>query len=227
MNLLVSDYDGTFKSNLKNLEINITKVNEFMEKGNKFAIATGREYESIKRETNYYNIKYDYLICNNGSIIFDNNDNVTYSNPLSDEDLDYIRSSLEKETRFYNIKLYNFYSETVNPKNILEVLAIFETSMSAKNFKKYLESVKNNIHCYRFDKYIFIGNYSTKATAINEIASIENIKLKKIYTVGNDVNDIEMIEEFNGYKMLNSDKKLLFKKFPIVSEVHKLIDKIK
>ena len=38
MKLLATDYDGTFKSDIKNLYINISAVNKFMESGNKFAI---------------------------------------------------------------------------------------------------------------------------------------------------------------------------------------------
>ena len=47
--MLVSDYDGTFKSNIKNLKINIEAVNRFRENGNLFAISTARSFNSIKK----------------------------------------------------------------------------------------------------------------------------------------------------------------------------------
>ena len=42
MKLLVSDYDGTLKSDVKNLKININAIKKFMDEGNTFCIATGR-----------------------------------------------------------------------------------------------------------------------------------------------------------------------------------------
>lgn len=226
MKLLVVDYDGTFKSNIKNLNINIKKINEFMKKGNKFVIATGREYKSLKDEINFYDIKYDYIICNNGLVIFDNMDNIVYINPLIKEELDFIYKFIKKEDKLDIIKLYNAYSSTVIPKDILEVLAVFETIKTAKKVKKELEKFKNELHCYQFEKSIFIGKCSTKATAIKEIEKIEDIKKEDIYTVGNDINDIEMLKEYNGYKMLNSNKQLLFQKIPIVRQVHTLAKKL-
>ena len=40
--LLVSDYDGTFYSDLRNLKINIKAIEKFRKAGNLFAISTGR-----------------------------------------------------------------------------------------------------------------------------------------------------------------------------------------
>lgn len=225
MKLLVADYDGTFKSNIKNLNINIYKVNEFMKKGNKFVIATGREYKSLEKEIKKFNIKYDYLICNNGLIIFDNKGNIVHHSRLLDDDLDFFYRIFNIE-KIHNIKLYDFFSSTTKNKNILEILIRFEDSKSAIKFKEYLESIKNNIHCYYFDKNIFIGNYATKATAIKKIEKIENIKSEDIYTIGNDINDIEMLQEYNGYKMLNSNKRLWFKSIPTVRQVYSLTKKI-
>ena len=54
MKLLVSDYDGTLKSDIKNLMVNIEAINEFRKKGNHFSIATGRDYYSIKKEIDKY-----------------------------------------------------------------------------------------------------------------------------------------------------------------------------
>ena len=73
MKLLVSDYDGTLKSSVKDLMLNIEAINKFREKGNLFVIITGRG-KSIREYIEEYNIPYDYLICENGAIIYDKND---------------------------------------------------------------------------------------------------------------------------------------------------------
>ena len=60
MKLLVSDYDGTFKeeNNNKNIKANIEAIKKFTKNGNIFALATGRNFTSIKSETTRYNIPY-------------------------------------------------------------------------------------------------------------------------------------------------------------------------
>ena len=84
MKLLVSDYDGTFNEDksLSKINDNIDAVKRFMGNGNLFAFATGRSFYSIKGETSRYKIPYDYLICNNGSAIFDRDDNLIFQNTI-------------------------------------------------------------------------------------------------------------------------------------------------
>lgn len=224
MKLLISDYDETLKSNLKNLYINIEAINKFRARGNKFIIATGREFKSIKTEINNYNIKYDYLICNNGLIIFDNKDNIISAYPLTEETMKKIYDSFRYG--ICNTSKYNFYEHTLENENILEIKARFETNEKAQKHKDYLERNIVGIHCDIFDKNLFIGNYSSKGTAIKEIQKIENIEKNNIYTIGDDINDMEMLQEFNGYRMINSSKKLWFKGLPVKTQVHKLIKKI-
>src|SRR5574344_1034320 len=85
MKLLVSDYDGTLKPDIKNLYLNIEAIKRFKEKGNTFMISTGRSFVSIKKEITKYNIPYDFLSCNDGAILFDNNDNILYKNIIEKE----------------------------------------------------------------------------------------------------------------------------------------------
>lgn len=78
MKMVVSDYDGTLFNGKQSLIDNIEAIDSFRKNCNLFVIATERSFPSIKKEINFYNIPYDYLICNNGSVIFDNNNNVLY-----------------------------------------------------------------------------------------------------------------------------------------------------
>lgn len=226
MKLLASDYDGTFKSSIKNLYINIEEVKKFRDNGNKFAIVTGRSYESIKNEINKYNIEYDYLVCNNGLIIFDNEDNIVFSKKLKTDDLMFIYNELLYMNNQEDTKIYNFYTSTMIFENILEVYAKFKTNISAKNFKKFIEYERKNLLCYKDGKKMFISNNITKADALTFIQDKEKIKKDDIYTVGDNKNDLEMLLKFNGYKMLFSYSNMWFKRFSVVKEVHSLIKKI-
>ena len=219
MKLLVSDYDGTLKSNIRNLYLNICAINKFIQNGNKFIIATGREYESIKKEINLYEINYDYLICNNGLIIFDKDDKIINALPLSEANFDFICSSLKQEVSLEYSKYYNFYGLTVNPDNVLEIYAKFYTVESASKFKKNLEISNPLLECFQVNRRLFIGNKATKATAISYLSNIIDIP-------SDDINDKEMLENFNGYKVSKHNKKALSKNIPKVRNVRTLVKKI-
>ena len=67
--VLVVDYDRTLFINNDDVLNNINSINKFRENGNIFIIATGRTYNSLKKEIDKYNIEYDYLILNHGSLL--------------------------------------------------------------------------------------------------------------------------------------------------------------
>lgn len=226
MKLLVSDYDGTFNSNYKNLCLNITAINKFREEGNKFIIATGRCFESIKKETDIYDIGYDYLICNGGLITFDNENNIVNYSLLNNEILIELYKYLSSSCCVEKIKLYNFYSSTINMENILEIYAKFNTVDEALMYKKYIEYMFPEILCYQEKNRLYIGNKKTKADAIWFIMEKESINRKNIYTVGDNKNDLEMLGQYNGYRMLHSNSSLWGKGFPITRQVHTLVKKI-
>ena len=131
MKFLVSDYDGTLKSDIYNLKINISAINEFRKKGNHFAIATGRNYESIKNEINKYNIKYDYLITNDGAITFDRFDNIL--------NVEMIDSLLLKElcNYIYSFKKYKNKLNVFTIPNSNEIIEIATPNFYFFFFKRF------------------------------------------------------------------------------------------
>lgn len=226
MKLLVSDYDGTLKSDLKNLFLNIEAINKFKNSGNKFVIATGRCFKSIKKEIEKYNINYDYLICNDGLIVFDKDNNIINSSIINQNDFNFIYSLLKNDSTIKDINLYDFYSSTNDINNIIEFYVRFKNIKDAKFYKEYLNEIKKDIKCKTYFNTAFIGNKETKADAIEYIQKLEKINLEDIYTVGNDINDLEMLKKYNGYKLISSYPKMWFKNIKTTKEVHSLVKKI-
>lgn len=225
MKLLVSDYDGTFNSDLRNLRINIKTIEKFRKKGNKFVINTGRCYESIKKEIDLYKIKYDYLVCNNGLIVFDCDNNILTSSCLSNNKLNLINSYIDKNNYVKKKSPYDFYSISDKFENVLELCISFKNIKSTKLAHQELSSM-HDILCYRYLNKIFISNNITKSDAVSFIQNLENVSNEDIYTVGDNKNDLEMLQDFNGYKMLYSYPCLWFKKIKTTREVHTLVKKI-
>ena len=73
-----------------------------------------------------------------------------------------------------------------------------------------------------FLKFIFIKKYCNKSTAIKKI---EN-NYSEIISVGDNLNDLEMLRDYNGYKMLYSYPIMYTKNIKTTTNVHSLIKKL-
>ena len=226
MKLLASDYDRTLYTNEKNLMLNMKAIKKFRLYCNKFVLVTGRSFKSIKKEIEYYNIKYDYLACNNGLIVFDDKDNIIDSSLLVQADLNYIYELLNGNKDVKRFEFYGVNDCVYELNNILEVYVKFKNIKILKQYKKYIETGRAGIRCFTIGNKMFISNNRTKADAVEFIRNLDDIDIDDVYTVGDSVNDLEMLERYNGHKMLFSHPKLLLKDIPVTKEVHQLIKKI-
>ena len=226
MKLLSSDYDGTFNTGFStDIRINMDYVKKFMEKGNIFLLNTGRPYESIMEEIKYYDIDYNYLSCSDGLLLLDNKDNIVYRSVLP-ESLYMELNFLNKDFGYHlNSQLYKFeYSN-----RLLEIMIVLERIDN--NYLSRLNSIldRYNISYEKIERYgliyLFVRerNYS-KATSIRRLSILNKINKDNIFSVGDTWNDIPMLEEYNGYSMLNGSSDLL--NYPKVDSVHELIKKI-
>ena len=140
MILLATDYDGTLYTNTVDLHLNIKAIKEFRERDNLFVIATGRSFNSIKKQVNMFDIPYDYLICNDGSVIFDNLDNLISARYISQDELHSLVCSLD-DSGLEGIGFYNIYDKTRSLKNIVELEV---TVSSCTQLKVLRELILNN-----------------------------------------------------------------------------------
>lgn len=197
MNLLVTDFDKTLYDD--NYQNNIKKVNLFASKGNMFVIATGRSLEQLLDIIKDDEIDYSYLICNDGSIIYDRNLKVIKIYPI-------INANLFLDD-FYKLKSMDLKQTTTINNNVISAKGKI---IDFKNIKKEffdLISKYPNIRGYISDTWCQItSNKTNKAYAIKELDKIYNFD--NIYTIGDHDNDIDMISEFTGFRMKNSKENL-------------------
>lgn len=71
MKLLATDYDGTLLFGDTLLQEDLDAIHKWREDGNLFAIVTGRSHESMMKQIAQYGLQLDYLVTNNGGMIFD------------------------------------------------------------------------------------------------------------------------------------------------------------
>ena len=107
MLILSSDYDGTLKTRIHDLYINIREINKYRELGNIFVLNTGRPFESISKEIETFNIPFDYLCCNDGAVIFNEHFDVVKETTLDEKQVKHIKNLMP---RFDGFKIEYYYS---------------------------------------------------------------------------------------------------------------------
>lgn len=197
MKLLSSDYDGTLNVFGYDLGLNLAYIRRFMREGNIFVLNTGREFSRIMPEIEKHDIPYNYLSCTDGNLILNGKNDVIYQTSMHDDISEMV---FELQEKFPNIKL----DPIIYNGSILEYQLV--TDKISEKLLLTLEKIclLHNL-CYKTfhignELYVYIGHKDiTKSTAIERIMEFENIQKCDIFTVGDDLNDFEMIRDFNGY----------------------------
>lgn len=201
---LVSDYDNTLYVNDNQILQNVDKIKEFINNGNIFVIATGRSYIDVSKMIVKYNIQYNYLICNDGGTIFDNNGKLLYKKDIQIDVANKIMEYIIQNNLYDITYIDSGFDYTKNIENCVNAIIIKD--IDTNKSKKILNDITtkfNSVHGYISDNWINITEESV--TKSNGIKFLENkLNLKEIYTIGDNINDIDMILKYNGACMKNS-----------------------
>ena len=230
--ILISDYDGTFYQNDKYIKKNIDKVTEFRQLGNLFVIATGRSYVDLKMKIDKYKIPYDYLILNHGSLVLSKNLDIievfTLNKDEVDSILDYVSNNKDVDD---TILISTLTKDVKDTSNIVKIMLKLYNYDKACEVKSFVDKNYRNIKSYLVgeDNHYLVEIISSKASKslmIEKIVTKEQIENKNIFTVGDGINDIDMIKKYNGYRMKTSCKELLPITNKAVNSVSELLDNI-
>lgn len=217
MKLLVSDFDGTYFTDDINIKKNNQKIKEFRKNGNLFMLSSGRSYNSLKKMCIKYNIEYDYLSCGDGSILYDNNDNIVIKFNLNNDILDKFLS-LKDLVKFDSIHYSypdDYYNEYLDD-NLIGLNLVVQNSFINTNFLNQFNILKNNYQNFDFLDYTHNGItfFCLKNKGINKSSTIKflqkklNLETNDIYTIGDNENDYEMLKLFQGFYIGNVSLKI-------------------
>ncbi|MFA5603417.1 MAG: HAD-IIB family hydrolase [Bacilli bacterium] len=201
MKVLVSDFDETFFTD-EYLE-NIERVNSFVDNGNMFIIATGRNIKQLKKDIDQYYIKFSYLICNDGAMIFDKDLNLLNRIDIDLKTTKIILKELENDPNVNAVYIDNGFEHvkeiTINNNAVLGKYN--DQQIAIDNMNKLMEKY-NEIHGYISFNWINITNSQvSKGNAIKYLVDYLNLNEKDIYPIGDGINDISMVQMYNGYYM--------------------------
>lgn len=95
------------------------------------------------------------------------------------------------------------------------------------NFEKMKIFLDNNLKEsfieYKFPKIKIINKNCDKLNTIDIIKEIENIDDDKIYVIGDDINDIQMIIKYHGFSLVTAKQNVKDVSAKIYNELNELI----
>lgn len=229
--IIVSDYDQTFYINNDDIEINKKNIQNFREADNLFIIATGRSYMDFKKKANAYNLEYDYLIINHGATILDGDDNIIFNVSIDNSIIDNIKEdmNLEKTMSHFCCSLFDSRVE-FEYKDLTKIEARYYNKEDAWERNEYINNKYGeyvNSYFLTSNSIEIISNKTSKSHAITVLLEKLHIAKENVYTIGDGYSDMEMIRDFNGYRMDDSVealKEMTNKSVKSVAELVRIIE---
>ncbi len=217
MKIIASDYDGTINFNGISKE-DREAIAKFREAGNKFGVNTGRDVEMASWILHDMKGELDFLICCTGGTILDGQGNIIFERL---QKIDHERHiEIFNEARKYNLGNFNIsnrytrvyadrYGKIPPQFHLVDEFsqsnAWFMDEASSIAFLSYLEKEHSDyMKGFRNGGAIDIPPLgSSKPTGIAEYARLVG-GADEIYTVGDNLNDIPMLEAFCGFAVSNA-----------------------
>jgi HAD superfamily hydrolase (TIGR01484 family) len=225
MKLLATDFDKTLFSG-KDYKKNIKYINKFVDEGNLFIIVTGRYINSLLKDIEKLNLKYSYLICNDGGIIFDKDLNIIYRKDIPNNIAVDI-ANIYEQSPFLNDWYIDTGTSITKDKNANAngLIGKFNNIEEAQKLLNDIKKRYKEVDGYLSEKWINIAEKRVnKGNGIKELLKIVKIDESNVYTIGDAINDVSMSNyNFNSYSMSNSVIELKSKTIRSYNSVYELV----
>ncbi|MGL5766623.1 MAG: Cof-type HAD-IIB family hydrolase [Sarcina sp.] len=233
---IITDMDGTLLNSKGILtQENKSAINEFVQNGGNFTVATGRMLASVEKFIDELNITMPAIVYNGSKIYNFINKEIVYEEFLEDEKRTIIKK-IAKETTNIGIEIYIDetvyvykpckYTERLSIKNLDVRFNFDEDELFKCKWKKVLllgevkemdilEDTYVNIYIAgkivrSGDRFLeILPDNISKGKAVEILCDIYNLDKNKLYTFGDAMNDIELLNvSKNGYCVANAALRL-------------------
>lgn len=222
MKIIASDYDGTFNRN-GITDFKREAVSNWRKNGNYFGIVSGRGYPSLIECVEAHPFEYDFLICNNGAVIYDGDGNIIFEErcdgaiakplvedlflwgcPMANIDKDIPVRIIKDCDPLSDSEIY--LSDLPEIDYFNQISTYLDTAESATDIVKLIEDKYSHIltplqngTCIDI---VPVG--VNKAQGIYELMKVVGGTYDDVIAVGDNINDTHMIAEFHSYAMENA-----------------------
>ena len=239
--ILFSDFDKTlfFQDDEQKTRNNIESIKKWRSENNQFCITTGRSYKSVTKKFPEIVEVSDYYIVDSGSIILSKNGGVLgifYFDPaIVAEIVDFSKKISEVPVIYY----FTPDSENADYKteNVTKLRLWFEDASLLANVAEQIERLFP-VFAFKLDagmpsdkalagkkgfvEIIPIG--LGKSNAIKFLQREKMIPFEDIVVVGDGFNDYEMIHDFDGFAIDNSELANAYKELKTISSLSSLVE---
>lgn len=249
MKILASDYDGTLRKNGAVDPADLAAIAHFRAAGNLFGIVTGRAYDMIAAELRHYGVDYDFLICNNGSMVFDLQGQpliqIDIEQQLAldlidwlDKEPDVIFGACDGKHFFsqmngnYHVKMKN---ELIGATVLTKEEILKSGTITAFFTRKFTDKLTNEMALrlerdfdHRLGLHPNGGTIDIGPLGITKSSAIQALQKRypdaQITTVGDHLNDMDMVIDFNGFAMADGQEALKKVASRVVSNLKEAIE---
>lgn len=253
MKLLASDYDGTLRYAEDVMPEDIEAIKKWKEAGNMFVLVTGRSYESIEVQIKKMGIDVDYVITNNGGMVFDGNGKVLSKNYLNYDSAVLILSAVKGNESIISYVVndgihrhriilkegatdhrYKHLQPDWTEEYLLDNCAFAQIVLSCDDTHTALE-IADKINTMIDSVVAYPNNFVvdvvpagvSKATGMEFVSGYSGVDEKDIYTIGDGYNDIPLMEYgMNGYVMFTADEEVKMHAQKEYNSIHELIEEL-
>lgn len=236
MKVLASDYDGTLRTE-EAVDVNdVHAIQKFREKGNLFGLVTGRSMESIQKEIANNKIEFDFIVGNNGGVIYDKDFNrlecvymdfnkaldiISYIKTLDcvsyviNDGFHRFKFSVDKnqiDHKYGNLKDTTEKEEEILDRGKIAQLVIsLNDQMLADEISHYINTnFKGFAVAYVNINCVDIVPVGvSKAEGLYFIEQHLGLEHDDIYAIGDSFNDIPMLEEFHGCAVAHARSEII------------------
>lgn len=248
--------DTFIRGDKEELFKNIEAVKRWRAAGNIFVFATGRDWISVDYDAKKNGIEYDLLVALNGGFICDEKGKEYYKKTIDNqiardviEMLDepsngqllvqngidgcykvhYVEGNKKIMKLYEKVnELYKYTPEEALRREVVSVGCRLDCKDRVQKLCDEVNSKYNDqINAVANTFYVCVaGADISKASGIKRVMEHYGIKEENVYTIGDDYNDIPMIEEFYGAAMENGAGAVKSAAEVVVTSVHEFIDRL-
>ena len=225
MKILAADFDNTifFLDDEQTTNKNIEAIKQFVARENIFCIITGRTYMEIKKDLKKINLPYTYLVCGDGAMIFDSKNQCINKLNLDKKIVERALEILRKNG--YEPYLEDGYIITNNLDDCIKISSVYAKDKADGIRVAKLISDELDVYAYASREHVNVNNsLNDKKQAILRLAEIAGFPKENIHTIGDEVNDYEMLESFNSATVKKHSPILDELKIPIYNTLADYID---
>lgn len=234
MKIFASDYDGTLRVGPDVSEDNKKKIQEWRDAGNLFVMVTGRSMESILSEIERNRLTCDYIIGNNGGVIYDQT-----GKRLKETVMDFDRAlevlafiktvpcfsyvindgfhrakvvvdATRPDRKYGMIKATKTVEEVLANRKIAQfVLSLNDMQLAKQTAKIINERYQDAVRAYvNVDCIDVVPSTISKAEGIHFLKERCGIAHEDIYVIGDSYNDLPMIEAYHGFTLNHAEQSI-------------------